>query len=243
MRAILTWHSIDPSGSPISVSREEFERQLAWLERAGVRVVALEELVELSDAVDAAALTFDDGLASVAGEAVPALDARGWSAAVFVVTARVGLDNRWPGADDHVPAFPTLGWESLGKLQEQGFTIGSHTRHHPRLPLCEADVLEEEVVGAAQDIQARLGSRPRVFAYPYGELDARSAALAAATYRWACTTEIRALGAGESEVRLPRIDGRYLRGVALRQQWGSPALRSFFRWRRALRTMRLAVLR
>jgi len=29
VRAILTWHSVDDSGSPISVSREEFRRQVA----------------------------------------------------------------------------------------------------------------------------------------------------------------------------------------------------------------------
>lgn len=243
MRAILTWHSIDSSNSPISVSREQFGRQLEWLERSGLQVVALEELLGLPDEVNATALTFDDGLASVVSEAVPALEARGWSATLFVVTSRVGFDNRWPGADARVPTFAALGWESLGQLQDRGFNIGAHTRHHPRLPRCDDAVLEDELLGAADEIQTRLGRRPEVFAYPYGELDSRCAARVAARYRWGCTTEIRALGAGESAVRLPRIDARYLRGVALRQRWGSPALRSFFGWRRALRTMRLAVAR
>jgi len=243
MRAILTWHSIDASDSAISVSREQYGRQLGWLERSGVQVVALEELLGLPDAADAAAITFDDGLASVESEALPALEARGWSATVFVVTSRVGLDNRWPGADDRVPTFATLGWESLGRLQDRGFSIGAHTRHHPRLPHCDDAVLEDELVSAADEIETRLGRRPEVFAYPYGELDARCAARVAALYRSACTAEIRPLAAGDSVVRLPRIDARYLRGVALRQRWGSPALRSFFSWRRALRSMRLAVAR
>jgi peptidoglycan/xylan/chitin deacetylase (PgdA/CDA1 family) len=241
MRAILTWHSIDSSNSPISVSREEFGRQLAWLEQAGVRVVPLEELLTLPDSVDAAALTFDDGLANAGSEALPALEARGWNATLFVVTSCVGLDNRWPASRDKVPTFPTLGWGALGRIQQRGFRIGAHTRRHPQLPRCNSAVLQEELLGAADEIEQRLGRRPEAFAYPYGEFDARCVALVAASYRWGCTTQIRPLAGEESMARLPRIDARYLRGIALRQGWSSNAFRRFLGLRRALRAIRQAV--
>ena len=47
MRAILTYHSIDDSGSPISVSPAAFRRQLEWLVAERVRVVPLSELSHL----------------------------------------------------------------------------------------------------------------------------------------------------------------------------------------------------
>ena len=61
MKAILTYHSIDPSGSPISVSPDAFEAHVRWLSTGRVRVVPLEELGQLSADVDAVAITFDDG--------------------------------------------------------------------------------------------------------------------------------------------------------------------------------------
>ena len=50
MRAILTWHSLDRSGSPISVPPEEFRRQVEWLTASGVRAVTVGKLLELAKA-------------------------------------------------------------------------------------------------------------------------------------------------------------------------------------------------
>lgn len=240
MRAILTWHSIDGSGSPISVSPAEFAAQLTWLAEAGIRVVPLGDLLALSPADDAVALTFDDGYANVATLAVPTLTERGWTACFFVVTSQVGGHASWPGAD-LVPAFPLLDWESLGRLGERGFEIGSHSRRHPRLPACTDSVLEEELEGSAADIASATGRRPDAFAYPYGALNSRSAARVAALYRWGCSTEFRPLAATEAMAQLPRLDAWYLRGSALRNRWGSPPFRRWLRWRRALRAVRQSV--
>jgi len=241
VRAILTWHSIDSSGSPISVSPEEFRSQLDWLARDAVRVVPLSELLALPPEADAVTLTFDDGFANVATEAVPALEERGWAACLFVVTAQVGGRAEWPGGQ-LVPGLPLLDWESLGLLMSRGFEVGSHSRRHPRLPACVDPVLENELAGSAEEISGRLGRRPEAFAYPYGAFDARSSAAVAAAYRWGCTTELRRLGPADSAARLPRIDAWYLRGRALERRWGSSSLRRWLRWRRALRAIRRAAV-
>src|SRR5690606_37701023 len=60
MRAILTYHSIDESGSPISVSREAFRAHVRWLASGAVKVRPLAELVDARDGGDAVAITFDD---------------------------------------------------------------------------------------------------------------------------------------------------------------------------------------
>src|SRR5919108_6678992 len=66
MRAIVTYHSIDPSGSAISVSREVFREHIAWMVRSHVRILPLGELLALpaADSTDAIAITFDDGFAN-----------------------------------------------------------------------------------------------------------------------------------------------------------------------------------
>ena len=101
MRAIITWHSVDPSGSPISVPQEVFRRQLAWLASGHVRVVSVPELRALSDTTNAAALTFDDGFANFATEAMPLLHERGLPATLFIVTDHVGSDNRCKRQPEH----------------------------------------------------------------------------------------------------------------------------------------------
>jgi peptidoglycan/xylan/chitin deacetylase (PgdA/CDA1 family) len=71
MRAILTYHSIDDSGSPISVAPEEFRAHVRWLGSGAVRVVPLAKLVTLPPDDDAVALTFDDAFENFSTIAAP----------------------------------------------------------------------------------------------------------------------------------------------------------------------------
>lgn len=242
MRAILTWHSLDRSGSPISVTPEEFRRQLAELARAGVQVVSLEQLLGMTDEAAAVALTFDDGFVNFAIEAVPLLRQNGLPATLFVVTDHVGRNNRWRGCGDPgIPVLPLLDWEALGKLSEAGISLGAHTRTHPRLSRCEGAGLEAELVLAAEEMQRRLGERPRGLAYPYGDVDARVAQAAVAVYGWACTTEFRALSTRDLPSRLPRLDAWYFRDSARLVGWGSARFRGWLWSRRQARSMRSAL--
>ena len=56
MRAILTYHSIDESGSPISISEQVFRSQIAWLAKGHVKVVSLETLMGMPASANAVAL-------------------------------------------------------------------------------------------------------------------------------------------------------------------------------------------
>ena len=239
MRAILTWHSVDASGSPISVTREEFRRQVRWLASGRVRVVGLEQLLALAPDTPAVALTFDDGFANFATEAAPLLRQEGFAVTLFVVTGHVGGDNRWSGRQDPgIPVLPLLDWEALGRLQETGVTLGAHTRSHPRLTRLEAARLEEELGLPAEEMERRLGERPAALAYPYGDVDERIAGVAARWYRFGCTTELRPLRAAEAPVRLPRLDAWYFRQPARLEAWATRRWRAWLWLRRQARRLR-----
>ena len=239
MRAILTWHSVDSSGSPISVSPEEFSRQVHWLASGSVRVVGLEELQGLPEGVPAVALTFDDGFANFKTEAAPLLRHHGLVATLFVVTEHVGRDNRWAGrSETGIPVLPLLDWEALARLRESGVTLGAHSRTHPRLTGLDAVALEHELGQAAEVMERRVGQRPTALAYPYGAVDSRIAETAARWYRCACTTELRVLGPEDDALRLPRLDAWYLRDPHRLAAFGS---RRFLAWvwgRRQARRLR-----
>lgn len=239
MRAILTYHSVDASGSPISVSPMEFRAHCDFLAAGRVRVLPLTELLARPGEDDAVALTFDDAFANFWEEAAPELEARGLPATVFAVTDHVGGHNSWGGRQaPGIPHLPLMTWDQLGRLGERGFTVGAHTRTHPVLAGLAAARLDDELGGAAALLAERLGERPVTFAYPYGVVDAAAASRARAHFALSVTTELRVLRASEDPARLPRLDMFYLRTAGLLERWGSAAFRSHLWVRSRARELR-----
>jgi peptidoglycan/xylan/chitin deacetylase (PgdA/CDA1 family) len=239
MRAILTYHSIDTSGSPISVSPAAFRRQVEHLVQAGVAFVTIDELLGgRAPGHSAVAVTFDDGFANIAADALPLLVERGLPATIFVVSECVGATNRWATTDGYgLAEQPLLDWEALGRLTTQGLTIGSHSRTHPDLTRVSPAQVEDEIHGAASEIARRLGHSPAGFAYPYGAADAHVRAAIAGVHRWACTTEFRAHD-DSRPFALPRLDMWYFEEPGLFERWGTPAFARWVRRRRRLRQAR-----
>lgn len=233
MRAILTYHSIDESGSPISVSPEAFRAHVRWLASGAVRVVPLEDVLRHGDGQDAVAITFDDGFENFATHALPALHEAGLPVTVFVVAEHAGGANDWGGRHaPGVPALPLMSWETLARLRERGVTLGAHTRRHRDLTRVRGAALEDEVAGCVERMAAELGERPRTFAYPYGAVDETSATVVRDVFALACTTELRAMRDDEDRARLPRLDMFYFREAGQLEAWGRPSFRGRL-WLRA----------
>jgi peptidoglycan/xylan/chitin deacetylase (PgdA/CDA1 family) len=114
VKAILTYHSIDDSGSPISVPPATFEAHVRWLAGGYVRVLSLTDLLaHPADGPDAVAVTFDDGFLNVRG-AVEGLLGRGLPVTIFAVTGHAGRTNDWGGRPQSgIPTLPLLGWSDL----------------------------------------------------------------------------------------------------------------------------------
>ncbi len=241
MRAILMYHSVDPSGSAISLDADAFRRHVDWLAQGRVRVLPLADIVREPAGDDAVALTFDDAFANFADTAWPPLRDRGWPATLFVVSRHAGT-NAWGGRDvPGIPTLPLLDWDALARLAEQGVTLGAHTRTHPDLTTLDDGALADEVSGSADDVAARTGRRPEAFAYPYGARDARAEAAAARGFRLAVTTELRALDAGDRPHALPRLDTFYLREPGRLERWGGAGFRRWLAFRAGLRRLRAAL--
>ena len=241
MNAILTYHSIDGSRSPISVSPAAFRRHIAYFLSAGIQVLSVDELLKQEDAVSAVALTFDDGYANVAVEAAPILAEHRLPATIFVATTYVGATNAWAAGDTYaVPELPLLDWDALGQLRERGLDVGSHTRTHAHLQKLSDAQIDEEIEGAARELAAALGVRPSGLAYPYGEVCDAARRAAARTHAWACTTTFGTLSA-HARHDLPRIDMWYFEEPGRLETWGTPAFRRWVLRRRELRRVRSVV--
>jgi peptidoglycan/xylan/chitin deacetylase (PgdA/CDA1 family) len=240
VRAILTYHSIDDSGSPISVGRAAFERHVAWLRSGRVRVTSIPDLLQVAPGADAVAVTFDDGFANFATLAAPAL--AGLPVTLFVVTDHVGRSNEWGGSPQvGIPVLPLLDWATLGRLAAGGVTLGAHTRTHPDLRVLSPDRVSDELAGSAERIRRETGTRPDVFAYPYGHASPSVVSAARTTFRWACTTELRVLAPAVSMLELPRLDMYYFQSPGRLETFGSPRFRAYVALRRGGRLVRRLV--
>ncbi len=242
MRAILTYHSIDPSGSPISIGAAEFARHCRFLGSGTVRVVPLADLAACNG--DAAAITFDDGFTNFAEVALPCLMENRLPATVFVPTDHVGLTNSWnaPGAPA-VPSLPLMSWETLGQVVDKGIEIGAHSRTHPDLTRLSLGAIEEECLGSADRLAHELGVRPRSFAYPYGMVSDTAAQVVRRGFAQGCTTEHRVFADREDPALLPRLDAWYFRAPGLLEGWGTAAFRGRVWLRARARQVRRGVNR
>ena len=237
MRAILTYHSIDDSGSAISVPASVFARHVGWLRSGPVRVTSIPELLTLSPEADAVALTFDDGFCNFAVDAAPLL--QGLPVTLFVVTDHVGRSNEWGGRQARgIPTLPLLDWPALARLADSGVTLGAHSRTHPDLATISPGAIDDELTGCAERLQRETGIAPEVFAYPYGSLTPTAVAAVAARFRWACTTQLRSLGLHERMAELPRIDMYYFREPGQLESWGTARFHANLATRRFLRGSR-----
>ena len=242
MKAILTYHSIDDSGSVVSVHPDRFREHLDLLVARRVPMLSVRELVASRSGVGVA-LTFDDGFVSFADVVWPLLRARRLPATVFVATDWVGLENAWDPADTRIPRLPLMDWATLGELEREGLDVQSHTRSHSRLSTLTDQDLERELVESRATLAERLGREVEGMAYPFGDYDARVvAATRRAAYEYAVTTELRPLeDETASPWELPRLDAFYLARPGVMEMWGTTALRRYVTMRRAARRVRSAL--
>lgn len=165
----------------LSIPPDEIERQVKMLLRLGFRPA--------STAVAVArprerflCVTFDDAYRSVAN-VLPVLDRLGVPATIFACSRFA--DAAAPLAVPELATQPetellTMGWDELREHAARGVEIGSHTVSHPHLPRLGDEEIERELRESRQRIEAELGRRCRLLAYPYGEEDARCRAAARA---------------------------------------------------------------
>jgi peptidoglycan/xylan/chitin deacetylase (PgdA/CDA1 family) len=240
MRAILTYHSVDASGSPISIGEHELRAHIKFFASRSVQVVPLEWLHKVPDDRHALAITFDDGFQNFADVAWPQLKHQDLPVTLFVPTGRLGGTNDWGGTKKKVPTMPLMSWETVTKLVEKGLSLGSHSATHPHLEKLDDAGIEREIAGSAAEIEKRTGVKPKALCYPFGTFDDRCVAAAKQHYEVAVTTEFAPLSPTPDLHRLPRLDAFYWRGGGL-ERWGSGGFARKVRLHAFARRIRSAV--
>lgn len=216
--AILMYHSLDTSGSVVSVAPGEFAAQLTCLADMGVRGIALREAVAHRRATgewpaSSVALTFDDGFANFYEVAMPLLVRHAFRATLFPVAGHVGGLNDWARPVPELGVRRMLSWGQLGEASREGMEIGVHTRAHADLRRVPTSAVAEEIRASRSAVEERLGLRVESFAYPFGGVTAAAREVVRREFRAGCTTVLKRAGNEPFEV-LPRVDAYYLQTTA-----------------------------
>jgi peptidoglycan/xylan/chitin deacetylase (PgdA/CDA1 family) len=235
-RLILTYHSIDSTGSVISIEPQTFRAQMACLASRGVLVRPLHELPHASEGI---AITFDDGFRNFYEQAFPVLLAHNLPATVFVVSGYCGRTNDWPSqpvAD--IPRMPLMNWREIEEVRRYGIEIGAHTVNHSHLTTLGAAQVEREFVNCRDEIEQRTGRSVTSMAYPYGDCSSAVRESAARYFNIACGTALASVPTCCDLLHLPRIDAYYVQHPFWFQSLLSTRSAAYLVGRRALRNLR-----
>jgi peptidoglycan/xylan/chitin deacetylase (PgdA/CDA1 family) len=161
---ILEYHDLGkpPEGEPypeLFVGRDDFAKQMDWLEERGYEAVTLEQVQEswYHDGTlppKPIVLSFDDGYRPQFTFALPTLKKHGWAGV---------LNLKAEGSDlyeSNVKAMIAAGWE-----------LAAHTIHHLDLTELGPEEVEEEVAGSRKILQREYEVPVDNFCYPSGKFD------------------------------------------------------------------------
>jgi peptidoglycan/xylan/chitin deacetylase (PgdA/CDA1 family) len=170
---VLLYHSIDSSGSVISIEPKEFRAQMECLKYNGYQTISLPKFLEYLR-VDGApparmvVLTFDDGFRNNYTEAFPILQAHGFTATIFLTTDYINRVCSWE-KHDLIPELPLLSWEEIREMSAYGIHFGSHSCTHPYLTRISEEELKTELLNSKSTIEARVNKPVTFFCHPYGD--------------------------------------------------------------------------
>jgi peptidoglycan/xylan/chitin deacetylase (PgdA/CDA1 family) len=222
---ILTYHSIDDSGSVISVDPKTFVNHIQFLEESEFQVISLTDAIQYLKGAQPAdrkvVLTFDDGFESFYTHAFPVLTEKKMPATVFLVTGYCGKDNNWPGQSKEAPRLPLLNWRMVCELRQNGIELGAHSCTHPDLTRMSPDQAEREIIDSRNEIQNKTGLPVIHFAYPYGKSNSLLHKVVAANFEAGLGTSLAEASNADEIFNLSRVDVYYIftRFKMLRSSW------------------------
>ena len=200
--SVLAYHSVDTTGSPLSIAPAEFRDHLALLRQKGWRGLSLAEFVARLNDVPGnrkeVFLTFDDGYENFYTQAAPLLAEFGFPATVFLVTDYVGKEPLWFLRDQTAIArflgsfaysdaetaqlvdlmreaskTPLMNWSQARELVRYGIDVQSHSAAHHFLTTLPVPELEADLRRSRTVLEDRLGVSLDLLCYPYGDCDPR----------------------------------------------------------------------
>ncbi len=234
-RAVLTFHSVDDSGSVLSFPVSAFRRMIERLAAAGVPVVSFDDLLRRDHGVT---ITFDDGMNSVHRNALPVIRDHGFPAHLFLATGLLGKSVGWPSHGGAIVEYAMLDWAEAEECSRSGIRIECHTVTHPDLRALTPAGMIDECSRADDEIERHVGRRPTLVAFPFGYYNDAVRSTLAPRYAGCFTTRLGYFGRASDLSCIPRLDSYYIQAPAWYEQVLSATTRAYVGLRSLIRIVR-----
>ena len=240
---ILTYHSIDNSGSVISTNCETFRRQMKFLSEEAFNVISLKDLTRALEANNllppkTIVLTFDDGFQNFHAIALPILKEVGFTATVFLITDFCGKHNDWSGNLAGLERSELMNWNEIKECSKYGIEFGSHTQTHPDLTKISIETAEQEITLSKSKIEEKLGIAVTDFAYPYGKYNQAIKNIIGGKFKTSCSTELGKYRSGDDLYSLKRLDTYYLSNERIFRSMMSANFDTYINFRQIMRKLK-----
>lgn len=187
---ILLYHHIgvNLTDKLFSVSKESFERQVAYLASEGYAGLNLNQVIAEPQSLPekVAVITFDDGYYNNFSQAFPCLAKYNFSATIFLAAGLIE-DGEIRKNSNSIDAETFLNWTEIREMQKAGIDFQSHGLNHQPFDSLSREGLEEELVVSKKSIEEKINCEVSLLAYPFGRYsDEVKRATEKAGYKGAC---------------------------------------------------------
>ena len=169
--SILLYHNVGRDGAYLTVTPENFEAQIDFLQKNNYRIISLHDLVDNLRHGHAikpktVVLTFDDGFTGIYDFVFPALRERHLAATFFIATDLAGGSLKLGSGH----SLPVMGWEQIWEIGgTPHLEMAPHSLSHRELSALNYDKMVEEVQKSRAALEEKTGRRSDFFAYPRGK--------------------------------------------------------------------------
>ena len=163
---ILAYHRVGTKGDLYSITPEEFQKQMEYLNSRGYKTLTLGQYADKRSKGETfhntIVLTFDDGYSDNLTAAVPIMEKYHYVGSCFLAIKFFG----WPGY---------LTWKEAEGLAKAGWEIGSHTYNHVELGKIEdPNVIRKELIDSKDFVRGLYNNKIGItLCYPSGSYNSK----------------------------------------------------------------------
>jgi len=166
---ILLYHSINNDKSNLSLSLEDFEKQIKFLNKTGFQTVSFDGINK--NKKKTIIITFDDGYKDTYQFALPILKKYNFKATCFLVSNLIGKKNFWDSLRDDFISKDLMNTDDINEWIKNGMLIGSHSHNHDDLTKLNKFDLEKDLDFSKKTLEDKFGIEINNFCYPFGRVN------------------------------------------------------------------------
>ena len=166
---VLIYHSINNDKSNLSLSIDNFEKQINFLKKSGFETTSFDKIND--NKKKQILITFDDGYKDTFQHALPILKKYNFKATCFLVSSLIGKKNTWDSHRDDFISKDLMNIDDINEWIKNDMHIGSHSHNHDDLTKLSKLDLENDIDYSKKILEDKFGHQIDDFCYPFGKVN------------------------------------------------------------------------